>query len=78
MRNYSRITQEPDCFDVSDGGVSDCDALRAASPGEGGVPGGGKGPILRIVENDKAPTMLHPPDRSNTDATFIVPPERHD
>src|SRR5882757_5771175 len=36
------------------------------------------GPILRIVENDKAPTIQRPPNRSNIDATFVVLQERDD
>ena len=38
----------------------------------------GTGPILRIGENKKAPTIYRPPDLSNTDATFIVLQERDD
>jgi hypothetical protein len=37
-----------------------------------GVARVGMGPILRIGEIDKAPTMYRPTNRSNTDATFIV------
>jgi hypothetical protein len=36
------------------------------------------GPILRIGQNDKAPAMYRPPNRSNTDATFIILQERDD
>jgi hypothetical protein len=38
----------------------------------------GIGPILRIGENQKAPTIQRPPNRSNNDATFIVLQERDD
>jgi hypothetical protein len=38
----------------------------------------GKGPIARIGENQKAPTIQRPPNRSNNDATFIVLQERDD
>jgi hypothetical protein len=38
----------------------------------------GRGPILKIGENQKAPTIQHPPNRSNNDATFIVLQERDD
>jgi hypothetical protein len=38
----------------------------------------GKGPILRSGENQKAPTMYRPSNRSNNDATFIVLQERDD
>jgi hypothetical protein len=41
---------------------------RALKPGGGR---GGMGPILRIGENDKAPTRYRPPDWLNTDATFL-------
>jgi hypothetical protein len=46
------------------GGVDD----RSVNPRVAGV---GMGPILRIGENEKAPTMYCPANRSNTDATFI-------
>jgi hypothetical protein len=36
------------------------------------------GPILRIGENQKAPAIQRPPNRSNDDATFIVLQERDD
>jgi hypothetical protein len=36
------------------------------------------GPILRNSENDKAPAMYRPANRSNNDATFIVLQERDD
>jgi hypothetical protein len=36
------------------------------------------GPILRIGENEKAPTIQRPPNRSNNHATFIVLQERDD
>jgi hypothetical protein len=43
-----------------------------------GVARVGMGPILRIGENQKAPTIQRPPNRSNNDATFIVLQERDD
>jgi hypothetical protein len=36
------------------------------------------GPILSIGENQKAPTIQCPPNRSNNDATFIVLQKRDD
>jgi hypothetical protein len=38
----------------------------------------GTGPILKIGKNQKAPTIQRPPNRSNNDATFIIPQERDD
>jgi hypothetical protein len=43
-----------------------------------GVARVGMGPILRIGENQKAPAIQRPPNRSNNDATFIVLQERDD
>jgi hypothetical protein len=46
--------------------------MPGSRPGvDRGVPGVGIGPISEISENDKAPTIYRPPNRSNTDAAFI-------
>jgi hypothetical protein len=70
MQNYSRITREPGCFERQQ-----LSGQPSVNPAVAPV---GKGPILRIGENQKAPTIQRPPNRTSNDAIFIVLQERDD
>jgi hypothetical protein len=56
MWNYSAITRGPDCFERGDCGASNRRDARRGQVNQG-VAGMGIGPILIVVENDKAATM---------------------
>jgi hypothetical protein len=55
MQNYSRIAREPDCFAHQQPRREHQARIERRGLVEPGV---GIGPILRIVENEKAPTGL--------------------
>jgi hypothetical protein len=66
MQNYSRIMREPDCFERQRLRRDHQARIERRGLVKPGVPGVGIGPILRIVENDKAPAMYRPVKRANT------------